>query len=169
MFKIGEHIVYGTNGVCRVTDVCPSPFDKNDTRTYYTLKPINGPAEAVIYTPVDNDRVPMRSLMSAEEVRGLLLRIPTIPDLPIPTEKARRDAYRAAMIAGSPDSYVSLIKTVWGRRTELSASGRRLPEFEMEYDGVARKHLYTELSVVLGLPFEEMEDYIIRHVEGAAV
>ena len=169
MFKVGDHIVYGTNGVCRVIELCSSPVDKNDHRTFYALKPVSGPAESVIYTPVDNDRVPMRSLMSAEEVEGLLLRIPEIPHLPIPTEKARRETYRAAISACCPDSYVSVIKTIWGRRSELSGLGRRLPEFEIECDGIARRHLYTELSLVLGLPVEEMEGYITERLEAMAI
>jgi len=168
MFKIGDHMVYGTNGVCRITDVCPSPFDKNDTRTYYVLKPVTGPAESLIYTPVDNDRIPMRSLMSEAEVEGLIARIPSIPHLPIPTEKARRDTYRAALFAGHPESYVAVIKTIWGRRAELSGLGRRLPEFEIECDGLARRHLYTELSVVLGRPFDEMEGYLTERIEAIA-
>ena len=160
MFEVGEYIVYGVSGVCRVTDVCLSPIDRKDGRTYYALKPVNGPSASLIYTPVDNDRVPMRALLSVEEIRALLSRIPSIPGLPIATEKARRDAYRAAMSAGSLDSYVSVIKTVSERRTALSAAGRRLPEFEIEYDGAARRRLYTEISLVLGLPMEEMEQYI---------
>ncbi len=167
MFKIGDHIVYGTNGVCLVTDVCPSPFDKTDARTYYVLKPIGGHAESVIYTPVDNERVPMRALMSPEEVEGLLARLHTIPHLPIPNEKGRREVYRTAIAAGCPDSYISVIKTILGRRTELSGMGRRLPEFEIECDGLARRHLYTELSVVLGRPVNEMEDYVAERLSNA--
>ena len=160
MFKVGDHIVYGTNGVCRVTDVCASPIDKKDPRLFYTLKPVSGPANSVIYTPVDNDRVPMRPLMSADEVEALFSRMADIPHLEIRTEKARRDTYRSAISAASPDSYVAVIKTIGGRRAELSCLGRRLPEFEIECDGIARRHLCTELSVVLGLPMEEMQDTV---------
>ncbi len=169
MFKIGDHIVYGTNGVCLVTDICSSPFDKKDARTYYILKPIAGHAESVIYTPVDNERVPMRALMSTEEVEELLARMHTIPHLPIPNEKGRREIYRTALAAGHPDSYIAVIKTILGRRTEFSGIGRRLPEFEIECDGIARRHLYTELSVVLGRPADEMEAYISERIGNEAV
>ena len=43
MFEIGEHIVYGINGICRVESIGPSPYDKNDTRTFYLLIPVNNP------------------------------------------------------------------------------------------------------------------------------
>ena len=169
MFKIGDHIVYGTNGVCLVTDICSSPFDKKDTRTYYVLKPISGHAESVIYTPVDNERVPMRPLMSIGEVEELFSRMHAIPHLPIPNEKGRREVYRTAIAAGCPDSYIAVIKTILGRRTELSGMGRRLPEFEIECDGLARRHLYTELSVVLDRPIGEMEAYVFERLGSEAV
>jgi CarD family transcriptional regulator len=160
MFKVGDHVVYGTNGVCLVTDVCPSPFDKKDTRTYYVLKPVSGPAAAVIYTPVDNERIPMRSLISVSEGESLLSRVSAIPSLPIPNEKARREAYRAAITTGDPEAYVAVIKTIGGRRADFAGTQRRIPEFEMEYDGVARRHLCTELSLVLGRTAEEIAGYL---------
>ena len=157
MFKAGDHIVYGLNGVCLVTEVGPSPFDKGDSRTFYILRPVGGHSSSVIYTPVDNDRVPMRPLMTPSEAEALLASLAEIPTLPIAAEKARRDTYRTAIVAGDPVAYVSVIKTILGRRAEFSGTQRRLPEFEMEYDGLARRHLYTELSLVLGRPVEEMD------------
>ena len=165
MFKVGDHVVYGTNGVCLVTEVCSSPFDKRDTRTYYVLKPVSGPAAAVIYTPVDNDRVPMRALLSSEEVGALLSRLTAIPELTIPYEKARREAYRTAIITGDPEAYVAVIKTIGVRRAEFSGTQRRLPEFEIEYDGIARRHLYTELSLVLGRTPEEIAACVAEQLE----
>ena len=165
MYQIGDHIVYGNSGVCLVTDVCSSPFDKRDTRTYYVLKPLDGPAASVIYTPVDNDRVPMRALLSLEEAQSFLRQLASVPCLPIPSEKGRREAYRAAIVAGRPESYLAVIKAIGGRRSAFRGTQRRLPEFEMEYEGIARRYLYTELSIVLGRPFEEMESYVTGQLD----
>ena len=54
MFEIGELIMYGTNGVCRVEGFTRSPFDADDEREYYILKPIHDQSNLVIYTPVEN-------------------------------------------------------------------------------------------------------------------
>ncbi len=169
MFEIGSYMVYGTNGVCRVTDIGTSPFDKRDSRIYYVLKPLSGTGEAVIYTPVDNERVPMRPLLSRAETEAFLDRIPMIPKLLVAVEKMRREIYRAAMSAADPDAYISLIKTVRERRDEFSRTARRLPEFESEYDSMARRHLFTELSVVLGVPRSEIGEYIRERADIAAV
>ena len=34
MFEIGDLIVYGTNGVCRVDGMSRSPYDAGDDREY---------------------------------------------------------------------------------------------------------------------------------------
>ena len=164
MFKVGDYVVYGTNGVCLISDVMPSPFDKKDTRTFYVLKPLSGASTSFIYTPVDNDRVLMRPLLGRAEAEALLASIAEIPCLVVGEERARRNVYREAIAAADPTVYVALIKTVDHRRVEFIGTQRHLPDFEIEYDTVARRHLYTELSVALGRPIAELESYTAKSV-----
>ena len=86
MFQVGEYVLYGINGICRVAEIGPSPYDKADTRTFYLLIPVNNPMRSTIYTPVDNDRVPMRRLMTREEIDALIEAIPEIETLTVPVE-----------------------------------------------------------------------------------
>ena len=160
MFHAGEYIVYGTSGVCLVAEVCASPFDKKDARLYYELRPVVGTAASVIYTPVENDRVPMRPLLSAEEVASLLADIHKIPTIPVAEERARREVYRTALATATPAEYVAVIKTIRARRAEFVGTQRRLPEFELECESLARRHLLAELSLVLGKTTQETENYI---------
>lgn len=169
MYKIGDHVVYGSNGVCLVTDVCASPFDKKDERTYYVLKPVSGARSSVIYTPVGNPHVLMRPLMDAAALDSLLLRVDEIPLLEVPNEKSRREAYRTVIASGQLEALVALIKTVMERRVAFSGTQRRLPEFEMEYDGQARRHLFAELSLVLGRPTEELSRTLFCGTAEAAI
>ena len=160
MFKIGDYVVYGTSGVCQITDLCRSPFDRCDSRTFYVLRPISGSGAALIYTPVDNDRVPMRPLLAVEEAEALIDRIAMIPCLPIGEERARREIYRTAIAEAHPEAYVAVIKTICARRRDFQGTQRRLPDFELQCESTARRHLFTELSVVLGKAINEIEDYL---------
>ena len=160
MFKVGDHVVYGTNGVCYVCDITPSPFDKKDPRTYYVLRPLSGASTSLIYTPVDNARVSMRPLLGHAEACALLDAIHGIPCIHVAEERGRRTAYRNAIAAADPQSYLSLIKTVEVRRADFFGTERRLPDFEIEYDTIARRHLYTELSVVLDRPVKDISEYV---------
>ena len=167
MFEIGEHIVYGTSGICRVEEICPSPHDKADERLFYLLVPVHNPMSATIYTPVDNDRVPMRRLMSPQEIEALILAIPEIGELEVPQEKQRRELYRSTVASLCPRGYVCVMKTVEGRRVSLGAAHKHFPVSDMEYGRLARQMLYSELSHVLGVPMEDVEAYIAARLPRA--
>ncbi len=160
MFEVGEYIVYGTSGICRVAEICASPYDKTDTRTYYLLIPKNNPMGSTIYTPVNNEHVPMRRLMTAAQIDALIDAIPEIALLSVPIEKQRREVYRMTLGALRPEGYISLIKTVHRRRAELTAARKHFPTSDLEYGRLAKQLLYSECAHVLGLAEDAMESYI---------
>ena len=94
MFSVGDYMIYGINGVCQVQDICASPFDKKDTRTFYMLRPLATAAGSVIYTPTDNVQVAMRPLMTRAQAEELIACMPDLLPLEVPVERMRRDIYR---------------------------------------------------------------------------
>lgn len=162
MFSVGELMIYGTNGVCRVDEICNSPFDSSDTRLFYKLTPTPDRSNLVIYTPVDNDKVIMRPLISAEEARALLATLSEIGIVEVPLEKKRRDIYRELMATVEPRVYASVIKTVAQRRAEFKRTRRRLPDIDNDAEHTAKSSLYGELSEVLGLSREEIHEIITK-------
>ena len=167
MFQVGEYVLYGINGICRVAEVGPSPYDKEDARTFYLLIPVNNPMRSTIYTPVDNDRVPMRRLMTKEEIDALIEAIPDIETLTVPVEKQRREIYRTVVGALRPEGYVQVIKTVNRRREELSAARKHFPVTDLEYGRLARHLLCSECAHVLGISETEADAYIADRVKKA--
>ncbi len=162
MFSVGELMVYGTNGVCRVEEIGQSPFGADDTRLFYKLSPTSDRANLVIYTPVDNDKVIMRPLISAEEARALLAAVDEIGIVEVPLEKKRRDIYREHLATVEPREYISVIKTAVQRREEFKRTRRRLPDIDNDAEHIAKTSLYGELSVVLGMSREEIHEMIIK-------
>ena len=160
MFQVGEHIVYGINGICRVAEIGPSPYDKEDPRTFYLLIPINNPMSSTIYTPVDNERVPMRRLMTKEEIEALIVSIPDIQLLTVPVEKQRREIYRTVIGELRPEGYVQVIKTVRCRRKQLTAARKHFPVTDLEYGRLAKHLLCSECAHVLGMSEDEVDRYI---------
>lgn len=78
MFEVGEYIMCGGHGVCRVTDITGNPIDKLDKkRKYYILEPIFEKS-STIYTPVDNEKVLMRRIMDEKDAKELISQIPKI-------------------------------------------------------------------------------------------
>ena len=68
-FSIGDLIIYGETGVCRVEATEERPF-LGEITNCYRLQPIY--QSCVIYTPTDNGNVFMRPIVSAEEAQKLI-------------------------------------------------------------------------------------------------
>ena len=168
MFEIGNRIIYGTNGVCVVKEIRNSPFDPADPRQFYVLAPVYDTANLTIYTPVENDRVVMRCMMTPEEAVRLLELAPGIDMVRVEIEKKRRDIYRTIVQSADPVSYLSLIKTVAYRRAEFRKTRRRLPDLDNDFEHTARNALYGELAQVLGREREEIHEIIEKLTEPAA-
>ena len=165
MFEIGEKIVYGSEGVFIVSEYACSPIDKNDGRSFYILKPAHGPEGNLIFTPVDNDKVRMRAIMTREEALAFLETVSEIGIVTVEKEKSRRERYRETMANAGCREYVSIIKTVRQRRKEFLRMKKRLSEADTEYEKKARFCLHGELASALDIPFFEVERLICERLD----
>ena len=160
MFSIGDKIIYGSEGVYTVKEFTTSPIDKTDTRQFYVLCPVHGPAGNVIITPVGNDKVKMRPVMSRDEALSFIDRIPEIPILTVEKEKNRREVYRQTLANATGDDFVSIIKTVMERREIFLKAKKRLSESDNDYERKAKFCLNGELASSLDIPIDEVDSFI---------
>lgn len=154
MYSKNEYVVYGTSGVCLVSDIVPSPFDPADPRLFYVLKPVGSPSGSAVFTPVENEMVNMRALMSREQINDLRDGFSAVGTITVTNEKQRRNAYRDALAANDPHGWVRVLRTVTIRRRAFAANKKRLPEVDNEYEAVALRCLCREVSLVLGTAYE---------------
>ena len=164
MFEINDVVVYGQNGVCHVVDVCPSPFDKKDTREFYVLRPALNTDHSTIYVPVEATEGKIRPLMTAEEARDVLSRIEEIAPLVVEAEKMRRDLYRQTVVEARPEGYVAVLKAVARRRADAIRAKRQLAGADAEYEQKAKSFLALELSYALGGDPKEYAASIMERV-----
>ena len=73
-------------------------------------------------TPVDNQKVIMRDLISPEETRQLLEDIPHIETLPEQSARQQEISYSKALHSGDCREWLSLVKP-----PQMTAISRRLP------------------------------------------
>ena len=92
MFKVGDYVVYGNSGVCRVEDICPISIGSND-KDYYTLVPVYG-RNSRLYTVVNSDKVVIRPIMTKQESDALIDEMENIDTLWIGDEKKREEIYK---------------------------------------------------------------------------
>lgn len=157
MFEKGATVYYGTAGVCKVRDVCLSPFDKNDERMYYVLDPLGIDNSTVIYAPAEGGRVVLRCIMSTAEAEELLRSLPELDGLEIENEKHRREEYKNAVRGADPRRIARLIKTIYIRKKNTPKGQKRISDTDVEFDKLGRKALLGELAAVFGVAEAEAE------------
>ena len=164
LFSIGDKMIYSSEGVYFVKEFTTSPLDKNDTRQFYVLCPVYASACNTIITPVGNDKVAMRPIMSREEALEFICKIPDIPTLTVEREKERREVYKKALASATPEAFVSIIKTVMGRREIFLKAKKRLSESDNDYERKAKFCLGGELASALDIPFDKVESFILEKI-----
>lgn len=169
MFKIGDYIVYGGEGVCRVTTIGPIPVAYMDqSRIYYTLVPLYH--TGVIYAPTDA-RVPMRPALTRDEANALIERIPHLPaDYKLPSNpKLIAAEYKACLQSYECEMLLRLMRMISARRNEAASRGRNFGQTDGRYYKRAKELLYGELALALDLPMDKVESAVARRMEPDAV
>lgn len=165
MFQIGEYIMYGAKGVCEVMEVTKMHREGiPEDRLYYVLRPLNVQGSRV-YTPVDNDKVVMRTLITPQEVDEIIESIPEITELEVPSEKLREQTYKDCLRTGDCREFMRVIKTLRERKRDRIANGKKVTATDERYLKQAEETLYTEFAVLLKMPRENIPAYISRKLE----
>ena len=161
MYQKGDLIVYGSSGVCRVEDIGPlkGAGGVREKRDYYTLSPVFG--SGVIYIPADTG-VFMRPVLTKEQVDALIDRIPTLEDKECDLSNLRQltEHYHAAFESHQCEDLLRLIKALYLRGQNALSQGRRVGLTEMKYRKHAEELLHGEFAVALGIPYDEVAEYI---------
>ena len=136
MFQAGDLLVYGTTGVCRVLSIDRRQERVGSTRQerlYYQLKPIY--QGGLIYTPVDNDKVSMRPIISRQEAEDLISEIPTLHPAACraSSTQALTQQYQASLRQHNCRSLVELAMSIHAKRRQAESQNRRLGMVDERY------------------------------------
>lgn len=165
MFEKGDYIIYGSIGVCQVTDITEISLDGvPKDKLYYVLHPVNQDGSK-IFTPVDNNKNVIRKLISKEEVLALIDEIPDIEELWIANDRMREEKYKECIRSCDCREWVKVIKTLHLRKKERLSQGRKTLSADDRYLKLAEENLYSELSIQLGIPKDEVEKYITTRIK----
>ncbi len=164
MFEKGELIICGGHGVCRVIDITDNPIDRLDKkRKYYLLEPVFEKT-STIYTPVDNEKIIMRRIMNKEEAEKLIAHIREIDVMWVQEEKRREQTYKDALRTYDSRSLMQIIKTLYQRKNMRINEGKKVLSSDEQYLRKAEELLYSEMSLALSIPKDQVSAYIVEAV-----
>ena len=168
MFEVGQYIVYGAMGICRVREIAvPSFCARGEERQYYTLTPVNETGEILV--PVDAN-VFMRPIITREEAERLIDLIPTIRADAHHGERIQDLKVRYAEALRSHDcaDLIELVMSIYARNRSRRQQNLRIGQIDENYMKRAESLLYGEFSLALGIPAADVEAYIRSRVRAAA-
>lgn len=162
-YKVGEHVVYGNDGVCVIADITQPQFMEQTPNpgAYYILKPLNN-SGSTFYVPVDNEtlRAKMRYVLSHEEIDTLLEGIRGKEISWIDDKKQRAETFRGILRRGIRDEMLLMLRCIYLQRSKLTTLGKKLPTADEGVLQSAEKQVREEFSYVLAITPEQVGEYI---------
>ena len=148
MFKENELVMYGSTGVCRVKEIGrPSFVDKDDERIYYLLEPVF--QSGVIYAPIDNDKIPIRAVISAESASQLLDHFDELSQ-----------HYQSIIENHCCADLLAMTKSIYIKSMVAGRNKKHLGQIDKRYMKRAEDLIYSEIAVALDTNREDVERYI---------
>ena len=161
MFKENELVMYGSTGVCRVKEIGrPSFVDRDDERIYYLLEPVF--QSGVIYAPIDNDKIPIRAVISAESASQLLDHFDEIEvdDYKCKSSQQLSQHYQSIIENHCCADLLAMTKSIYIKSMVAGRNKKHLGQIDKRYMKRAEDLIYSEIAVALDTNREDVERYI---------
>lgn len=160
MFKIGDIVVYGAQGICKISNVEIKQLGKT-AMDYYVLNPIFNENTA-LFVPVDNEKLTakMQNILTVAQANDIIKNVSKTNVIKNETLAAKQEQYREILSSGDRQKLLSLIKTIRVEREERAAVSKKLSMSDEQMLYKAEQLLFNELAYVLGAETTEIKDKI---------
>ena len=161
MFSVGDYVVCGNKGVCRVEKI--SALDiSGASGDDYILKPVYTPGSTV-YISMETADEKLRPVLTKKEANKLVKQMSDITDIVVESDKQLEGEYKNCIRSNDATELVRLLKTIYHRREARFAAGRKETALDAKYYRMAGDYLYGELAISLGIARDEVESYIDKN------
>ena len=154
MFEVGDMIVYGRTGVCRVAGIEESRGQK-----YYALTPLY--QSCSILTPVEG-KVFMRPVISRAEAEALIDTLPHLEAQPCEGKAMREltEHYQSSIDSHDCKTLATMTKSIYTKKRLAEREKRKFGAVDERFMKEGEALLFGELAVALDIPMEEVRGYI---------
>ena len=163
MFEVNDYIMYGMTGVCQVVDITKERIIDDLQKEYYVLKHIYA-NDTIIKIPTDNEKIPMRKILSKGEVTTLIDNITNSETIWIDDDRQRNEAFKSILKTGDVDNLVKLVRSIYLNKEYKKSIGKKTYKVDQEIMEVAERLLNEELATVLKINPSEVASYISNHI-----
>lgn len=156
MFKLGDIVVYGTDGICSILEETKREFD-GKTFEYFVLSPLEKNAD-VIYVPKNNEKIlsKMRHIISKSEAEELVCNMPNEVMDWIDDDRVRSQAFKDILLYGTILDLVSMANLLYLKQIQQLEIGKKLHAQDERFLREAERMVFEEFSYILQLSQSEV-------------
>lgn len=160
MYQVGDQVVYGIHGVCRVVDLEERVIDRKRV-SYLALEPVGQDGSRYL-VPTHNQvaMAKIRKMLSPEELKHLLASDEIRVDGWIRDENQRKQVYREKISSGDRAVLMQLICTLYRHKAEQLASGKKVHQCDENFLRDAEKLLAGEIAIVMEMEFPQALSFL---------
>jgi CarD family transcriptional regulator len=164
IYAVNDYVVYGNNGVCKITDIRKEKFYGTEEQVYCVLEPVHS-NKSTIYTPINRNLDKFRNVMSCEEVYELIHSIPNEETIWIEDYQARSEKFNEILKEGDPKQLIALIKTLYEHQENLLSNGKKMRMSDEKIKRDAEHLLFDEFAYVLDIQPHEVLPFILNELD----
>lgn len=149
MLSVGQLVVYGIHGVCKIAGTEVKTVDRKKVE-YYVVEPVSQ-AGACFYVPSGNPVAvaKLRPILTKVELEELLSNLGDWQRIWVAEENQRKQYYRELLSSGDRRSLLCMILALQEHRARQQASGRKFHLCDENFLRDAHRLLCMEIAVVL--------------------
>ena len=160
MFQIGDQVVYGVHGVCRVADVEKQLVSKKFV-TYLVLEP-SGQEGSRYLVPTSSEAAmsKLKPILSSAELETMLKSSEVRKGNWIQEENLRKQTYRELIVSGDRAGLVGMMHTLYRHKKAQAQMGKKVHLADENFLRDAEKILASEIAVVMGITTDDAKNYM---------
>lgn len=165
-YQVNDMVIYGTAGVCRITDISEQSFGEQQVR-YYILQPVYD-SNSTVFVPVGNESLTskMHRILSAEEIYDLIRTMPEEDPNWTDNEAVRRENYKDIIRSGDRREIIRMIKALYSRQQKLLQNGKKkLHASDERFLKEAERMLHEEFAHVLNIQRDQVLPFILEQIQ----
>lgn len=159
MLKVNDYVRYGAKGVFQIVEIQKRRNKDNKKSNWFVLYNNCDGVDTKIVTPADNPT--LRKIMSKEEALDLIRKMEDMEIIWDNNKRTRDETFHEILASSDMNKMAQLMKSIYFTRYEKLQEGKDISQRDKDVYNNAEKLLFEELSISLGIPKNEVLDFIM--------
>lgn len=164
MYKIGDFVVYGIEGVCIINDIVTKSFGSLDNAQYYVLVPATNKG-STFYVPVDNQLLTskMMKLLDYDDILDLISNTKALEWEN--NNKLRAKQYKEVFSSYNREGLFSLAKLLHLAKSGKIPSVKKLYAMDDEIIRRISQLLYLEFAYSVDIEIDQVLPFVAGEIQ----